>query len=759
MIDFDFNDYGSDPAITPPPTDEVGRSELLSMVNRAAAGTLSRRGFVALAGAIAGGQLLASQLGPMRKAFGAPLAAGAGSRPPVPAGRAGNGNVVVVFLGGGNDGLNTLVPVTDPEYHRLRPSIKLMPTETLSLGTDVALGLHPSLVNVQRRYLLGQVGLITGVGYNVPDLSHFNSLDHWEGGYGAPGSAITNAQSGWLGRWLDSINPGPFAAISFRADDKTAAGSTTDPLRLRPWDADLTGAPTTDPMELLAQEAFAGMAGRTGLGTYADDLGELITKSTGAGSVVGPALKNIPNGVSYIGRELIMAARLLNAGVGVRVVTTVHGGFDTHSEQAIRGNNGNAFGWHGKLLADLDNALESFFAEASAATRANTTILVYSEFGRRVEENGSHGTDHGAAGVSMVLGEQVNGGIFGDQPLLTDLNDGNLKMNIDFRSIQATLLSRFLGADDTAIIGAAHQRLLLSKADASGVATTTTSTTSTTSTSTSTTRVATTLAPTTLAPTTQAPATTAASTTAAPTTQALVTTAASTTAASTTAAPTTAAPTTAPATTVAGTTVAPTTVAPTTASTTLLAPTSAASTTAATTVPGSTVAQTTRPTTTAASTTTSISSSTTIARPTTTTNFPPPKVVTPTPRIGKPADPDPVKPNPIPSPPAGATPAAEPAPASAQPEVSTGSPTTIGVPDPTVGSGPVLEPSVPSTSVASTPSSAPSNQPTTTLPKRLALKPRSRPTTTKKLKAKRQKAQKAQKVVAKAPVTVQKISR
>jgi uncharacterized protein (DUF1501 family) len=745
----EFNENASTPVRVTP----TQQSELLAMVERAAAGTLSRRGFVALAGAIAGGQLLASQLGPLRKAFGAATALGP-ARPPVPAGTQGSGNIVIVYLGGGNDGLNTLVPVTDPEYHRLRPSIKLMPSETLSLGTNVPVGLHPSLINVQRRYLAGQVGLITGVGYNAPDYSHFNSLDHWEGGYGAPGSAITNAQSGWLGRWLDRINPGPFAAVSFRADDKTALGVTTDPIRLRPWDADLTGAPTTDPMEVLAQGAFAGMAGRTGLGTYADDLGELITRSMSAGSVVGPALKNIPEGISYIGRELIMAARLLNAGVGVRTVTTVHGGFDTHSEQAIRGNNGNAYGWHGKLLTDLDNALESFFSEASAATRANTTILVYSEFGRRVEENGSHGTDHGAAGVSMVIGEQVNGGIFGDQPSLTDLTDGNLKMNVDFRSIQATLLSRFLGADDTAIIGAAHQRLLLSKADASGVATTTTSTTSTTSTSTSTTRVATTVATTTLAPTTQAPATTAAPTTAAPTTVAPTTQAPATTAASTTAAPTTA-----PATTVAGTTVAPTTVAPTTASTTLLAPTSAASTTAATTVPGSTVAQTTRPTTTAASTTTSISSSTTIARPTTTTNFPPPKVVTPTPRIGKPADPDPVKPNPIPSPPAGATPAAEPAPASAQPEVSTGSPTTIGVPDPTVGSGPVLEPSVPSTSVASTPSSAPSNQPTTTLPKRLALKPRSRPTTTKKLKAKRQKAQKAQKVVAKAPVTVQKISR
>jgi uncharacterized protein (DUF1501 family) len=662
--------------------------ELLSMVNQAAAGTLSRRGFVALAGAIGAGQLLSTQLGPLRRAFGA-----GPSMPAVPGGASGAGNLVVVYLGGGNDGLNTLVPVTDQAYHDARSTIKLMPTEVLSLGADVPLGLHPSLLNLQRRYLAGQVALITGVGYNAPDLSHFNSLDHWEAGYGALGSPLVPTQSGWLGRWLDGVGAGPFGAVSFRADDKSVLGASTDPIRLRPWDGDLLGGPGRNDMEPFAVAALRNMTGRTGLGAYADALGSVLGSAITAGGLVGPAMKGIPDGTSYIGRQMVISGRLLNAGIGTRVITAVHGGFDTHNEQAIRGTNGNPFGWHGKLLKDLDVALELLFSTMTASVRANTTVLVYSEFGRRVEENGSFGTDHGQAGVSMVLGEGVNGGIFGEQPSLTDLQDGNIKMNVDFRSIYATILSRFLGANDVNIIGAAHQRLLLSKADAQAGTSTTTTSTSTSTSTTSSTVVATTVASTTQAPTTVAPTTVAS------------TTSVSTTGVETTAAPTTAAITTAASTTAASTTAASTTAAPTTAApTTMLAPTTAAPTTRATTVaPSSTTSSTLKP-------------STTIP------NFKPPVDVTPSPGPGLPADPDPT-----------------PAPLPQAPPPSRNDPIPSGVFDPPVAEVPVPSTVASTTApasdpvVAPTPSSvAPSStgRPTTTLPKRLALKPKPKPKAT-----------------------------
>ena len=703
--------------------------QLLGMVQRAADGTLSRRGFVALAAAIGAGQLVASQLGPIRRAFGA--GGPTTTRPPVPGGSMGAGNVITIFLAGGNDGLNTLVPFGDAEYHRLRPSIKLMPNEVLSLGANVPLGLHPSLGGLQARYLQGKVALITGVGYNAPDLSHFNSQDHWESGWGAPGSGILPLQTGWIGRWLDTTNPGPFGAISFRADDRSVVGANVNPIRLRPWDSDLTGAPTTDPMELLAQSAFQGLTGPTGLGTYANSLGAVLGSALSAGGVVGPAMKNIPDGTSYIGRQMLMAARLLNAGVGARAITTTHGGFDTHNEQALRGQDGHAFGWHGKLMADLDIALDLLFATMTPAVRANTTVLVYSEFGRRVEENGSYGTDHGTSGVAMVVGDRVNGGIFGEQPSLLSLDSNdNMLMNVDFRSVQATLLSRFLGADDASIIGAAHQRLLLSAADAAAVSSTTTSSTTTsssstsTSTSTSTTSVASTTSATTTAVTT-APTTvggttasTTEATTVAPTTEA--TTSAPTTAGPTTAAPTSVAPTTAAPTTVAPSTAAPTTSAPTT----LTPPTTSAATTVASTQPGTTAATSS---TLGASSTTSSTTSTTVARTTTTVpTFPPPVVVNPGPGPKTPADPDPVT--------IVRTPSA-PAPTADPPVV----PPTVGFdkgsePDPTTTLVPPT--AAPTTRAPSTITGVPTTRVPTTLPKQLALKPKANTTLKAKGRAK-----------------------
>ncbi len=714
---------------------------VMALLEKAGRHQLSRRELVTIASAIGAGTLVASQLGPLRRALGISGASTGPGFGKVPSGSVpGGGNVLIVWLNGGNDGLNTLVPITgveEAEYRKVRPNIRLTPQEVLNLGPTAPQGLHPSFVNLHRRYLQGSVALVRGVGYEAPDLSHFESQGHWEHGYGQLGSAISQtATDGWLGRWANSTAANPFRLISFRSDDKSMSGSSIEALRLRPWSNNITGS-GTDANELATIKAFGDLAGKTGLGSLADGLGALTSRAINAGKVVGPTYQNIPD-VSYIERQLIIAARLMNANLGVRVISANHGGFDTHSEQALRKDPNNptyTYGWHGEILRQLDVALETFFTTLSPATRANTTVLVYSEFGRRVEESGSFGTDHGTAGVAMVLGDQVNGGLFGDQPSLLKLDpNGNLIPTVDFRSIYATLISRFMGGDDSAVIGASHQRLLLSKADAVGTTTTTTTSTTTSSTTTSTTTtstmVATTTKPTTTTTTILVP-TTAASTTAAPTTAA-PTTAVPTTLDPTTVAPTTAAPTTLDPTTLApttvGTTVAPTTdvtttqAATTAVATTAVAPTTVAPTTALVTtmLAPTTLPPTSGVTTTSASTTTS----TTMVIPV----VAPPKPVTPMP--GRPTGSDTEKPPAIVVfPTAPRSPEAEPSPAPA----STTVPPKASPVVPSAGEIPPVAP--PTTAVA--PAAPRKLGPPA--PKTLALKPK---------KAKRKTTAKRKRVVA-----------
>jgi uncharacterized protein (DUF1501 family) len=698
--------------------------QVMTLVEKAGRHQLSRRELVAIAGAIGAGTLAASQLGPLRRALGISGASTAPGFGNVPSGSVpGGGNLLIVWLNGGNDGLNTLVPITgaeQAEYQKVRPSIYLTPQEVLKLGASAPQGLHPSFVNLQRRYLKGSVALVRGVGYQAPDLSHFESQGHWEHGYGPLGSAISQtATDGWLGRWANSAAAAnPFRLISFRSDDKSMSGSNLEPLRLRPWSNNITGSNASDQIEASAIKGFNDLAGKTGLGSLADGLGNLTTRAITAGGSVGPAYADIPDSVSYIERQLIIAARLMNANLGVRVISANHGGFDTHSEQALRNDKNNptyTYGWHGEVLRQLDVALETFFTTLLPATRANTTVLVYSEFGRRVEESGSFGTDHGTAGVSMVLGDQVNGGLFGDQPSLLKLdNDGNLIPTVDFRSIYATLISRFMGGDDSAILGASHQRLLLSKADATA---TTTTTTTTSTLVTTTTKPTTTVAPTTAAPTTAAP------TTAAPTT------AAATTVDPTTLAPTTAAPTTAAATTVDPTTLAPTTAAPTTVFVDTAPPTTAAATTAAPTTQAVTTAVATTalvttmlapttipPTSGATTTSSSTTTSTTMVIPV----VAPPKPVTPMP--GRPTGTDTEKPPAIvvfPTQPKTPEPEAKPAPTS----------TTVPPQAPVVPTGGEVAPVAPPTTAVAPAAPRKLGPPA---PKTLALKPKKAKRTTKR---------------------------
>jgi len=510
-------------------------------------GHLNRRQFLQLATAVAGGELVVSQLGPLRRALAS--AGGGGNRS--------DGVVLVIYMGGGNDGLNTVVPVTDNKYFDLRRDLALDPAQCHMLTPDTAL--HPRLSALAARYANGDVAVIRNVGYVPPNLSHFTSQDQWSAGAGSGGNILASPRSGWLGRWADTQGaPDLFRSMAFgSAVPLHIRSETTQPLALPLSQSNSLGSKPTDTNEARLYRAFRSMSpGVTGTGRLGDRLAVMNGRAIDAATIAEPAWTSLDG--TNLRRQLLMAANVVNAGIGVRVMAASYGGFDTHSNQAVG---------HADLLGDLDLSLEAFFGRLSPSMASKVTVMTFSEFGRRAEVNDSLGTDHGTSSCMFVVGNGVRGGVYGDAPPLTNLdNNGNLRPTLDFRRVYSSILSGWLGSDPDAIIGAPHADMRLFSADVGATTTTSTTTTSTSSTSTSTSTTSTIVASTsTIAATTIAP-----STTASPTTSTVPgTEPTSTTAPSTTAPSTTPSSTAAPSTTVVSTTTEPaTTVAPVPATTT-----------------------------------------------------------------------------------------------------------------------------------------------------------------------------------------------
>ncbi|MCZ7525066.1 MAG: DUF1501 domain-containing protein [Acidimicrobiia bacterium] len=354
--------------------------------------------------------------------------------------------LVVVELGGGNDGLNTLVPHADPAYRDLRPTLGV--AEPLDLDGEV--GLHPSLARLAERYRQGRVAIVEGIGYPDPDLSHFASMAVWWAA-----SPDDPARAGWLGRYLDgtiglddplagiAIGPGRSAAL---AGDASFATSFGDASGLRPG----LPAPARVVDEVLAawagfapEEPDGGPIGRIQQAIGATASASLrLADALGAASAPEPGTRPAPGGLAD---AMELAGVVAVSDVAPRVVV-VHGlgDFDTHQGQAQR---------HPALLAQLDEGIDRLWRSVEAAGRSDSVLVVTtSEFGRRAAENGS-GTDHGTANVHFLVGP-VAGGRHGEPPNLTRLDDtGNLRHTVDFRSLYATLLEGWLGVDPEAVLG------------------------------------------------------------------------------------------------------------------------------------------------------------------------------------------------------------------------------------------------------------------------------------------------------------------
>jgi uncharacterized protein (DUF1501 family) len=353
---------------------------------------------------------------------------------------ANEGILVLIMLAGGNDGLNTVIPVDAGRYHDLRKGLAISRPAALDIGSGLAL--HPSLPNLKRRFDQRMVNIVQGVGYPNSNLSHFDAMADWMAGWGGG----SRPSSGWLGRWLDGLpSPDSLRLVSIGGNvPPHLRGDYHSGVSLPSSMSDAFGVNRSDGwrsrMIDLVDSYGSAPSDR---GAWADQLGQLGHTTVQLAGQVSPAYTGLDG--DGVVRDLKLTARLINANVGVRVFSVELGGFDTHGEQATA---------HASLLSDLDNGIEAFFATLDPHFASRVTLMTFSEFGRRPEVNGSGGTDHGTASPLFVIGSGVKGGLYSSMPSLTALDqDDNFVATCDFRQVYASMLTGWLAAPSDPILG------------------------------------------------------------------------------------------------------------------------------------------------------------------------------------------------------------------------------------------------------------------------------------------------------------------
>lgn len=368
--------------------------------------------------------------------------------------------LVVLQLAGANDYLNTVVPYANPLYYDNRPTVHIPEEQVLHIDDQV--GLHPNMPTIKRLYDEGKVAIIHGIGYPNPNYSHFRSMDIW---YTCEPEKVSS--EGWLGKAVRDLDPrgeNVLTAVNFGRGMPRALALGGVPVasiaQLDTYGVLTSLSGTTRPM---AMETFARMyaggadevmryMGQTGLDAHK---GADILRSA-----VGTYTSTVQYPANPIAAYLKGIVQVKLAGLGTRIFYTTHGGFDTHA---------NELPVHAKLWAEVDPAIDAFWQDLHVHDAADDTLmLIWTEFGRRVKDNGS-GTDHGAGGMAMVIGERVKGGMYGTYPSLrpADLTQqkegmfGNLRYSYDFRGLYSTVLDRWLGLDAPAIVGGRFEQLAL----------------------------------------------------------------------------------------------------------------------------------------------------------------------------------------------------------------------------------------------------------------------------------------------------------
>jgi uncharacterized protein (DUF1501 family) len=350
--------------------------------------------------------------------------------------------LVVIELSGGNDGLNTVVPFGDAAYYRARPKLGIPERDVRKVANGF--GFHPAMVGFERLYKDGLLGVVHGCGYDHPSLSHFSSMGYWHTGIPNGGEPL-----GWLGRLADETYPAGARNVIVNlgtSQSLAVRGRQHSPLVFD--DPDRFRREGTDE----EKHVLAGMnRARSTANQTLEFLASTAQNATESADFVRQASATYRTPVDYgtgggIGGNLQRVAALIAADMPTRLYYVTYQGnsFDTHVQQADL---------HSRLLMYTADAVRGFMDDVKRLGRAeDVAVVMFTEFGRRVEEPGSPGTDHGTATPMFIVGHRVKGGLYGKHPSLTDLDDGNMKMTTDFRRVYATMIDEWLGVADTAAI-------------------------------------------------------------------------------------------------------------------------------------------------------------------------------------------------------------------------------------------------------------------------------------------------------------------
>jgi uncharacterized protein (DUF1501 family) len=371
-------------------------------------------------------------------------------------------NLVVLYMSGGNDALSMVIPYNDPFYSSRRPAIAVPAGQVLQIGTDssrAALGLHPRLTGLKQIFDQGRLALIQRTGYENQSRSHFLGTDIWST------ADPNNSQGlGWVGRYLDSL-PSPVDPLV----GWNTTGSLPHVLQARtavPAIANAAGYSFASPnagVEAAAERATAlRIASHVPVDrpelafVYGSSQAALATLDRVASVATYRPSSAYPNTGFALALQAVAGA--MSKGIGTRVFYVTTGGFDTHSAQNVNAVGGAYY----NLMATLNDGLIAFYNDLRAqGLLEDTLVLSFSEFGRRISENGSQGTDHGAASVMMAMGGRVNGGLYGTAPDLNpdpknptlENNAGDIHYETDFRSVYAQVLDGWLGTDSAKLLG------------------------------------------------------------------------------------------------------------------------------------------------------------------------------------------------------------------------------------------------------------------------------------------------------------------
>jgi uncharacterized protein (DUF1501 family) len=373
-------------------------------------------------------------------------------------------NLVILYLSGGNDALSTVIPYTDAQYYARRPTLAIPAASVLQIGSDSGghpLGLHPRLTGLRSLFNGGQLAILQRTGYANSSRSHFEGTDIW-----STADPSSPSSFGWLGRYLDRL-PAPIDPLTGWSTagtvPQTLLGRTTAVPAIPNAQQYAFSSPNGGADAGFARDAATRIASHLPVDrphlSFVHATAEAAFATLDRVAQVGAYRPTVTYPNNGLALALRTVAGAMATGVGTRVFWVQTGGFDTHAGQGTNGN-----GTYAGLMGTLDGAIAAFYADlVNQGLFGDTLVLQFSEFSRRIDENASQGTDHGAAGIMLALGGAVRGGLYGTAPSLRIASDNptlensgtDVHYDIDFRSVYSTVIDRWLGGDSVGVLGGA----------------------------------------------------------------------------------------------------------------------------------------------------------------------------------------------------------------------------------------------------------------------------------------------------------------